>query len=140
MNKIAVAIPTLVLSVALAGCQSPFGASSRSPQVKVATTPPPAANSTAALNGRWVPTDEATKGAYFAQFNNGSFVSRDPQSQAAIAQGSYLVTSDTGVELDFVGAASGKRIKATCQRSTPDTMACTPTVGGTFNLQRSKTG
>lgn len=136
MKKLGLAVSAIVLSAALAGCQSPFGGNSRS-QVAVATPPPAAANSTAALNGRWVPTDEATRDAYYAQFNNGSFVSRDPQSKAAIAQGSYIVTSDTDVELDFVGAASGKRIKAKCQRSAPDRMTCTPTVGGTFNLQRS---
>ena len=127
---------TLICALALAGCQSPFSGSGRTPVATV--TPPPApANSTAALNGRWVPTDEATRDAYFAEFDNGKFVSRDPQSKAAIAQGSYVVTSETGVDLDFVGASSGQRIQAKCQRSTPDRMTCTPTIGGTFNLQRT---
>lgn len=138
MNRLAPAAAAVFLSFALAACQSPFGGSTRTGQQVAVTTPPPAAvNSAAAINGRWIPTDEATRGAYYAQFNNGSFVSRDPQSNAAIAQGSYRVTSETGVELDFVGAASGKRITATCQRSAPDRMTCTPTVGGTFSLQRT---
>lgn len=136
MKKNLFAISSVLCAILLAGCQSPFSGSSRAPIAAV--TPPPApANSTAALNGRWVPTDEATRNAYFAEFNNGKFVSRDPQSKAAIAQGSYVVTSDTGVDLDFVGASSGRRIQAKCQRSAPDRMTCTPTVGGTFNLQRT---
>jgi len=134
MKKAAFVAPALILTMAVAGCQSPFSGGSR----RVAVATPPPANSTAALNGRWVPTDEATRDAYFAEFNNGKFVSRDPQSKAAIAQGSYTVPSKSAVELDFVGAASGKRIKAKCQRLAPDRMTCTPTVGGTFNLQRSR--
>ncbi|MGI9353758.1 MAG: hypothetical protein ACR2PF_01135 [Rhizobiaceae bacterium] len=135
MKKTASTLLALIVTMAVAGCQSPFSGSSR--RVAVATPPPAPANSTAALNGRWVPTDEATRGAYFAEFNNGKFISRDPQSKAAIAQGSYTVPSDTSVKLNFVGAASGKRIRADCLRSAPDRMTCTPTVGGTFNLQKT---
>lgn len=91
----------------------------------------------AALNGRWVPTDEATRGVYVAEFRDGVFVSRSPTTQKPLAKGSYTIASDTQVDLKFVGAATKTAVEAKCERRTPTTMYCVPTIGSPFNLARS---
>ena len=123
----------------LAGCQS---ARLNTPQAEVTAAPrpeapPPAANTAAALNGKWIPTDEAARGVYVAEFRDGVFVSRSPKTNKPLAKGSYTVVSDQVVNLKFVGAATQTAVEAKCDRQTPSTMFCTPTIGSPFNLSRT---
>ncbi len=133
-------IPASVLTAALAlsACQGITPASQQPVQVAIATPPPaaaPAPSANAALNGQWVPTDEASRGVYVAEFRDGVFVSRSPGSNDALARGSYNVAGDS-VNLNFVGAVSRTEVNATCQRRTATALYCVPTVGSPFNLQR----
>ena len=135
-----ISIPASALTAAfiLSACQGIGSNNQRPVQVAIATPPPatttaPPAN--AALNGSWVPTDEASRGVYVAEFRDGVFVSRSPGSDDALARGSYNVAGDN-VNLNFVGAVSQTEVNATCQRRTATTLYCVPTVGSPFNLQR----
>ena len=94
-------------------------------------------NPSAVLNGTWLPTDEAAKGVYEAEFRDGEFVSRSPSSNKQLAIGKYVIVSDKVINLEFVGAATNTAVKAKCDRLTEDTMYCVPTVGSPFNLKRS---
>ncbi len=122
----------------LSACQGITPRNQQPVQVAIATPPPtatlPAPN--AALNGQWMPTDEASRGVYVAEFRDGVFVSRSPGSDDALARGSYNVAGDN-VNLNFVGAVSKTEVNATCQRRTATTLYCVPTVGSPFNLQRA---
>ncbi|MEP0941279.1 MAG: hypothetical protein ABJH63_18225 [Rhizobiaceae bacterium] len=93
-------------------------------------------NEGAVLNGVWLPTDEAAKGVYEAEFKDGIFVSRSPTTNKNLAKGNYKVVSDKQVDLEFVGAATNTAVKAKCDRLTDSTMYCVPTVGSPFNLKR----
>ncbi len=106
------------------------------------------------LNGTWRPAGEAA-GEYVSTFQDGRFVSRDPASpdrEALLAQGVYAVTQPNLVQIDFVGAVSGRSVKATCQLAQPTTqpnalsntqyvqsnsMTCTPNLGAPFTLVRA---
>ncbi len=94
-------------------------------------------NPSAVLNGTWLPTDEAAKGVYVADFRDGEFVSRSPSSDKQLAIGKYVIVSDKVINLEFVGAATNTAVKAKCDRLSEDTMYCVPTVGSPFNLKRS---
>ena len=91
----------------------------------------------AELNGTWLPTDDAAKGVYVAEFKNGVFVSRSPTTNKPLAKGNYKIVSDKAIDLEFVGAATNTAVKAKCDRPTSDTMYCVPTVGSPFNLKRT---
>lgn len=141
MKKSLVLVGTLAAASLLSACQS---ARLSTPQTNVAVKPAPnpealkpAENSNAALNGKWIPTDEAAKGVYVAEFRNGVFVSRSPTTNKPLAKGSYSVVSDTSVDLKFVGAATKTAVEAKCDRQTPSTMYCTPSIGSPFNLRRT---
>ena len=140
-NRIGLMRFTILASAAgaallLSACQGITPRGQQPVQVAVATPPPAAAPSAnAALNGRWVPTDEASRGVYVAEFRDGVFVSRSPGSDDALARGSYTVAGDS-VDLNFVGAVSQTEVNATCQRRTATALYCVPTVGSPFNLQR----
>lgn len=127
----------------LAGCQSTSTGPNTGINVQPAPKPAPkpevkpVAKPEAALNGRWVPTDEATRGVYVAEFRDGVFVSRSPKTQKPLAKGSYSIASDTVVNLKFVGAATQTAVEAKCERRTSTTMYCVPTIGSPFNLARS---
>ena len=116
--------------VVLAACQ---GNNSRSSGLESSLSP----TTGAALNGKWLPTDAAARGVYEAEFRNGVFVSRSPESNKPLAKGSYRIISDKEFDLEFVGAATNTAVKAKCNRPTGDTMYCVPTVGSPFNLKRS---
>ena len=96
-----------------------------------------APNEDAVLNGVWLPTDEAAKGVYEAEFNNGIFISHSPTTNKPLAKGNYKVVSEKQIDLEFVGAATNTAVQAKCDRLTTDTMYCVPTVGSPFNLKRS---
>lgn len=122
----------LIALVAISGCQSVrFGGSQANQAPQQA-----AVNPASAVNGRWEPTDDATRGVYVAEFRDGVFVSRSPETGKPLARGSYRVPSDSLIELDFVGATTQTRVTATCQRSTPTTMFCQPSTGSPFNLRK----
>ena len=89
------------------------------------------------LNGTWLPTDEAARGVYEAEFKDGVFVSRSPSTNKPLAKGNYKIVSEKQIDLEFVGAATNTAVKAKCDRLTEDTMYCVPTVGSPFNLKRA---
>lgn len=129
-------VSAIVVVLLLAGCQtSRFGGNQRTGIAPAQRTPQVTAE--AAINGRWQPTDAATQGVYVAEFRDGVFVSRSPATGNPLAKGSYKVTADDRVELDFVGATTQTRVTAICQRTTPDTLFCQPSTGSPFNLQRA---
>ena len=118
---------TIVASlVILSGCQS------TGPQLRpVSAKPDPLS-----INGRWFPTDASTRGIYVAEFKDGVFVSTSPSTQKPLAKGKYTVLSQTEIDLEFVGAATQTAVKAKCQRRTPTTLYCVPSLGSPFNLSR----
>lgn len=108
------------------------------------------------LNGTWRPAGDVA-GEYVSIFQDGRFVSRDPANpdhEALLAQGVYTVTQPDLVQIDFVGAVSGRSVKATCQLAPltaqpntqfpqpnsqfaqSNTMTCTPNLGAPFTLVR----
>ena len=131
MRKIHLAIASLASIALLSACQ--LGGQRSNSGIENSLTPGPGA----ALNGKWLPTDEAARGVYEAEFKDGEFVSRNPNTNKPLAQGKYVIVSDKLVDLEFVGAATNTVVKAKCDRQTEDTMYCVPTVGSPFNLKRS---
>ena len=119
--------------VILASCQT-------APQLG-SLTPKPAGNAAnPAQNdlvaGNWIPTDEAAKGIYVATFKDGNFISKSPSDGKILAKGSYTQTADKP-KLKFVGAATGTAVDADCERKTPTTLHCVPSIGSPFNLAKS---
>lgn len=126
------AITGLSAAMFLSACQSgSFG--NRSSTIATSLTPTAGAE----LNGTWLPTDQAARGVYEAEFKDGIFVSRSPTTNKPLAKGNYKIVSDKVIDLEFVGAATNTAVKAKCDRLTENTMYCVPTVGSPFNLQRS---
>ncbi|NKB50832.1 MAG: hypothetical protein GKR97_01185 [Rhizobiaceae bacterium] len=115
----------------LTACQTNSGSSRTG--IEGSLTP----NPSAVLNGTWLPTDEAAKGVYEADFKGGKFISRSPSGDKQLAIGKYVIVSEKVIDLEFVGAATNTAVKAKCDRLTDDTMYCVPTVGSPFNLKRS---
>lgn len=128
-------IATIAFVALLAGCQGVNFGGNRS-----SLTPKPAAVKPAAdpnsLNGQWIPTDEAAKGVYVATFRDNVFVSKSPSDGKVLAKGNYTVQSESQVKLQFEGAATKTVVNADCQRPTPTTLYCVPSIGSPFNLQR----
>lgn len=137
------AIAALAAVMFVAGCQQ-AGFGRRPVQVAVAPQPvapvEPVGFTPAALNGTWKPSGGAAAGEYVAVFQDGRFVSRDPNNadrEALLAQGTYTTTGTQQVNIDFVGVVSGRNVQADCNLATPQTLACTPTVGPPFTLVRA---
>jgi hypothetical protein len=130
---------TAVIGIAglalLTACQSSGFRSNTGGQAGLESSLTP--NEGAVLNGVWLPTDDAAKGVYEAEFKDGIFVSRSPTTNKPLAKGNYKVVSDKQIDLEFVGAATNTAVQAKCDRLTEDTMYCVPTVGSPFNLKRS---
>ncbi len=135
--RIRVLASAATAAIILTACQGITPRSQQPVQVAIATPQPVQTpqSANAALNGQWLPSDEASRGVYVAEFRDGVFVSRSPGSDDALARGSYNVAGDS-VNLNFVGAVSQTEVNATCQRRTATTLYCVPTVGSPFNLQR----
>lgn len=112
--------------VLVAGCQT------SGPQLRPITTPP----NPLSINGTWIPTDANTRGIYVAEFKDGVFVSTSPSTQKPLAKGKYTVLSETLIDLEFVGAATQTAVQAKCERKTPQTLYCVPTLGSPFNLAK----
>ena len=94
-------------------------------------------NPNAQLNGRWVPTDAASRKIYFAQFRNGQFASKDPGSGAAVARGTYRVTGADSVAISYSSSARKSVVNVDCKLQGPDRMACSTSTGGSFSLKRA---
>ena len=130
--------PLIFLAVGgvLAGCQS------TNPGFPGTNSPPPPTQPTApgpvvAIDGTWIPTDEAAKGVYVATFKGGVFVSKSPSSGKILAKGSYTIPSSTKVALKFEGAATKTVVDADCDLRTATTLYCVPSIGSPFNLQKT---
>lgn len=130
------ALSLLAATLFLTACQSGFGnryGGNRSFPIEQGFT-------VSSLNGTWRPVGGSAAGEYVSTFQDGRFVSRDPSSldrNALLAQGVYTVTAPNIVTIDFIGAVSGRSVKANCQLPTPNQMACTPDVGAPFTLMRT---
>ena len=125
MNYISVATLLSAGLLILGGCQT-SGSSLR----------PVSKPNPLSVNGTWIPTDASTRGIYVAEFRDGVFVSTSPSTKKPLAKGKYTVLSQTEIDLEFVGAATQTAVKAKCERKTPETMYCVPTLGSPFNLSR----
>ncbi len=138
MRHIILTVGTLSVFALVSGCQTynPFKSSSNSgSRSGLESSLAPGAGSE--LNGNWLPTDEAARGVYVAEFRDGVFVSRSPTTDKPLAKGKYSIVSDKKIDLEFIGAATNTAVKASCDRLTPDTMYCVPSVGSPFNLKRA---
>lgn len=130
-------IATMAVVVAVSGCQGiNFGGNRPSASAAKPVAAKPAETATNALNGQWIPTDEAAKGVYVATFRDNVFVSKSPSDGKILAKGSYRIEGESQVKLQFEGAATKTVVNADCQRPTPTTLYCVPSIGSPFNLQR----
>lgn len=135
-------ITALATAAFLAGCQSNKAVA---PEVAIAPTPKPEptvekpapAPVVAGIDGTWVPTDDATKGAYVAIFKQGRFLSKGTNGGPILAKGSYSGLTNESVSLKFVGAASGTNQSAQCERRTPTQLYCVQPSGSAFNLRKA---
>ncbi|MEP1207581.1 MAG: hypothetical protein ABJM29_03530 [Rhizobiaceae bacterium] len=132
MRHIQLAIASLASIALLSACQMNWPRA-KSPAIESSLKP----SAGSELNGTWLPTDEAAKGVYEAEFKNGVFISRSPSTNKSLAKGKYVVVSEKQVDLEFVGAATNTAVKAKCDRLTNNTMYCVPTIGSPFNLKRT---
>ena len=93
------AITGLSAAMFLSACQSGnFG--NRSNAIATSLTPQAGAE----LNGTWLPTDQAARGVYEAEFKDGIFVSRSPTTNKPLAKGNYKIVSDKVIDLDEVSS------------------------------------
>ena len=133
MRHAILALASLTSISLLAACQSGGPRANVGSGLELSLTP----DAGAELNGTWLPTDEAARGVYEAEFKNGVFVSRSPSTNKPLAKGNYKIVSDKLIDLEFIGAATNTAVKAKCDRLTDNTMYCVPTVGSPFNLKRT---
>jgi hypothetical protein len=92
---------------------------------------PPGAGPSA-VDGTWTSTD----GVFVATFASGTFTSRFTQTNEVLAQGTYSVAGDV-VNLQWISVATQQQRSAICGLSTPDTLTCNQSGGGTFDLKRA---
>jgi hypothetical protein len=108
----------ILVALLLAACQT----YSQSPPVQ-ASTP---------MDGNWASTD----GVFVATFQGGRFTSRFTQTNEILAQGTYTVTGGN-VSMQWVSVQAQQQRAANCAFTGTDSVACTQTGGGSFELNRS---
>ncbi len=84
------------------------------------------------MDGTWASSD----GVFVANFQNGQFVSRFTKTNEILAQGSYSVTG-SNVTMQWLSVQAQTERSANCMMTGADSVACTQTGGGAFNLQRT---
>ena len=141
--SIALAATTLSAPI-MSGCSqtaayAPNGASAvtRAARPQAAAPVQQRVDPAAKLNGRWVPTDAASRKIYFAQFRNGQFASKDPGSGAAVARGTYRVTGANSVAISYSSSARKSVVNVDCTLQGEARMACKASNGATFSLVRA---
>ena len=85
------------------------------------------------LTGAWQPDG----GGYTARFDNGSFSTIAADTGGLISQGSYIVQSESQVQLQWKSNITGLDNSAQCERPDPNVMECRDAGGRTFVLRRS---
>ena len=92
----------------------------------------PAPRVMSAMDGNWASTD----GVFVATFQGGRFTSRFTQTNEVLAQGTYSVTGGN-VSMQWVSVQAQQQRAANCAFTGTDSVACTQTGGGSFQLNRS---
>jgi len=85
-----------------------------------------------AMDGNWASTD----GVFRATFQRGSFTSRFTQTNEILAQGTYTV-SGGNVSMQWISVQAQQQRSANCIITGADTVSCSQTGGGSFELQRT---
>jgi len=84
------------------------------------------------MDGNWASSD----GVFVATFQSGRFTSRFTQTNEILAQGTYTVAG-TNVSMQWVSVQAQQQRSANCAFTGTDSVACTQTGGGGFELNRS---
>ena len=108
----------ILVALLLAACQT----YSQSPAVQ-ASTP---------MDGNWASSD----GVFVATFQGGRFTSRFTQTNEILAQGAYTVNG-ANVTMQWVSVQAQQQRSANCSFTGTNSVACTQTGGGSFELNRS---
>lgn len=85
------------------------------------------------LTGTWQPDG----GGYTARFDNGTFSTVAADTGGLISQGSYIVQSESQVQLQWKSNITGLDNSAQCNRPDPNSMECRDAGGKSFVLRRS---
>lgn len=142
MRLPAVSSAVLFAAVAAASCSQQAAYAPGAQPVTRAVRPQaapaqPKVDPAARLNGRWVPTDAASRKVYFAQFRNGQFASKDPGSGAAVARGTYRVTGADSIAISYSSSARKGVVNVQCRLQGETRMNCSASNGASFALQRA---
>ena len=108
----------LAVALLIAGCQT-----AEQQQVVQRASP---------MDGMWASTD----GVFIANFQNGQFISRFTKTNEILAQGSYTIAG-SNVSMQWISVQAQTQRSANCTMTGANTVACTQTGGGAFNLQRT---
>lgn len=84
------------------------------------------------LSGRWSPDN----GGYMAEFQAGTFRTLANDTGNVISQGSYVVLSESQVQLKWTSNITGQENGADCTRPSVDLLNCTDAGGKPFTLRR----
>ena len=123
MIRRTVTIALALSATLLAACQN------ASPQMSPGSVARPAPT---AMDGNWASTD----GVFVASFQGGNFTSRFTRTNEILAQGRYTVTG-TQVNMSWLSVATQQERSADCTISGANTVRCSQTGGGGFDLKRA---
>ena len=85
------------------------------------------------VNGKWASAD----GVYTSEFSNGAFRSIANDTGNTLAEGSYIVRSETAVDLSWTSRLSGASNTAKCTKPSADVLNCNDATGNRFTLRRT---
>jgi hypothetical protein len=87
---------------------------------------------TTPMDGNWASSD----GVFVATFQGGRFTSRFTQTNEILAQGTYTVAGGN-VTMQWISVQAQQQRAANCAFTDADSVQCTQTGGGSFELNRS---